>query len=231
MSQIKIKKINIMDTQKQINIFIVDDNKVFGQALKANIEIAFEGVPLMIQSFETGEKCMENLMQVKPELVILDYYLNTKYPYAADGVEVLDWIKKENPESNVIMLTRDDHIDVALKSFHHGASDYVVKIENQFESINHSIANIFTLYGHHLKELNVETEKDLNSNILKITMRINDQYPELSKYLEEMQDTIPDEKSPEITLKNLKAYYDSLNSMLNKYILERPNNAMQKQNL
>ena len=63
-------------------------------------------------------------------------------------------------------------------------------------------------------------EHELNSKILKITMTIKDQYPELSKYIEEMPVTIPDEKNPEITLKNLKAYYDSLNSMLNKYILE-----------
>ena len=63
-------------------------------------------------------------------------------------------------------------------------------------------------------------EHELNSKILKITMKIKDQYPELSKFIEEMSMTIPDEKNPEITLKNLKAYYDSLNSMLNKYILE-----------
>ena len=65
-----------------------------------------------------------------------------------------------------------------------------------------------------------EPEKDLNAKILKITMTIKDQYPELSQYLEEMQDTIPDQKYPEITLKNLRSYYDSLSAILNKYILE-----------
>lgn len=72
--------------------------------------------------------------------------------------------------------------------------------------------------------INGETEKELNTKILKITMTIKDKYPELSKSIEEMQVTIPDEKHPEITQKNLKEYYDSLNSMLNKYILEYPNN-------
>lgn len=69
-----------------------------------------------------------------------------------------------------------------------------------------------------LKEkLNMETIRDLNSKILKIMTKITDQHPELSKYIEEMQETIPFEKNPEINLKNLKAYYDSLNMMLNKY--------------
>lgn len=65
-----------------------------------------------------------------------------------------------------------------------------------------------------------DTEHELNEKILKITMKIKDQYPELTKYLTEMEVTIPDEKDPEITLKNLKAYFDSLNTMLDKYILE-----------
>lgn len=67
-----------------------------------------------------------------------------------------------------------------------------------------------------------ESEKDLNAEILKLTLKIKDQYPELSKYIEEMPVTIPDEKHPEITPNNLKAYYDSLTSLLNKYILEHP---------
>ena len=65
-------------------------------------------------------------------------------------------------------------------------------------------------------------EKDLNSKILNITMRIKDHYPELSKYLEEMPVTVPSENDPEITLNNLKLYYESLNSILNKYKVDYP---------
>ena len=44
-----------------------------------------------------------------------------------------------------------------------------------------------------------EAEKEWNSKILKITLQISEQYPELSKYLEEMPVTIPVDKKPEIT--------------------------------
>lgn len=60
-------------------------------------------------------------------------------------------------------------------------------------------------------------EKDLNSKIMEITMVIKEQHPELLEYLNEMPETIPTEKNPEITLKNLSAYYNSLNAVLNKY--------------
>jgi len=69
---------------------------------------------------------------------------------------------------------------------------------------------------------NDQIENDLNAKILKITMRIKDFYPELSKYLEEMPVTVPSENDPEITFNNLKSYYESLNSMLNKYKVEHP---------
>ena len=65
-----------------------------------------------------------------------------------------------------------------------------------------------------------QMEKDLNSKILKITMRIKDQYPELSQYLEEMPVTVPSENDPEITLDQLKSYYESLKSLLNKYKMD-----------
>jgi hypothetical protein len=67
-----------------------------------------------------------------------------------------------------------------------------------------------------------QIENDLNSKILKITMKIKDHYPELSQYLEEMPVTVPSENDPEVTLNQLRSYYESLNSMLNKYKVDYP---------
>ena len=132
-----------MNKKNQINIFIVDDNKVFSLALKADIETAFPKMPIKIHSFVTGETCMQRFNQEKPQVVILDYHLNSRYPDAADGIKVLDWIKRTNYKTEVIMLTSDDHIDIAIKSFHHDASDYVVKTETKFRKINYSLFNLF----------------------------------------------------------------------------------------
>ena len=66
------------------------------------------------------------------------------------------------------------------------------------------------------------TEKDLNEKILKITMKIKDHYPELSKYLDEMPVTVPSEKDPEMSINLLREYYESLHSVLNQYQIEYP---------
>lgn len=66
----------------------------------------------------------------------------------------------------------------------------------------------------------MKTEAEIEDAILKITMKIKTDYPELSKYLEEMPTTIPDVKNPEINIKILQDYYNSLESLLKKYTLK-----------
>ncbi len=63
----------------------------------------------------------------------------------------------------------------------------------------------------------MKTEKELNDAILKITMTINEKFPELSKYMEEMPITIPNTENPVMGNKTLTDYYDSLVALLEKY--------------
>lgn len=64
----------------------------------------------------------------------------------------------------------------------------------------------------------MKTEKELNRDILQITMKIKEQFPELSKYVLEMPVTIPVTDNPEINRKALQDYHDSLSVLLKDYI-------------
>lgn len=66
-------------------------------------------------------------------------------------------------------------------------------------------------------KLVTESEIDLNNKIIAITMRIQKEFPELSKYLNEMPVTIPIENNPEITTEILNNYYESLFKFLKSY--------------
>lgn len=57
----------------------------------------------------------------------------------------------------------------------------------------------------------------LNAQILDITMLIKKQYPELSLFIEEMPVSIPNKEYPEITVKNLTTYLESLVELKLKY--------------
>lgn len=69
----------------------------------------------------------------------------------------------------------------------------------------------------------MKTLAEISSNILKLTMKIQENHPELSNYLSEMPDTIPEKKYMIINKKILKKYYNSLVMLVKKYELEHQN--------
>jgi hypothetical protein len=73
-------------------------------------------------------------------------------------------------------------------------------------------------------------EKEINEKIMKVTMVINENFPELSKYLNEMPITIPTENNPEINVKNLEKYYETLVGLFRKYVAEHQLNYINQRN-
>jgi len=63
----------------------------------------------------------------------------------------------------------------------------------------------------------MKTENEINKDIIETTMVIDETFPELSKYIEEMPVTISNTNEPEINETNLKDYQSSLDALLNKY--------------
>ena len=68
----------------------------------------------------------------------------------------------------------------------------------------------------------METKKEITEKIFKITVLIQEKYPELSDYLDEVQDTIPAMEHPEVDAGTLSKYYETLDNMLKDYLLEHP---------
>lgn len=66
----------------------------------------------------------------------------------------------------------------------------------------------------------METETEINAKIMKLTMVIQENYPELSKYINEMPITIPVDATPEVTIKGLQKYHDTLLTWFRNYVAE-----------
>lgn len=128
-----------MKEDTKIKIFLVDDDMIYLKLL----EIEFlQHADFTIESFATGELCIENLKHA-PDIIILDYYLDSIDKRAMNGIEVLDKIKNYNPDIPVVMLSSDDKIDVAISCMDHKAFDYVVKNESAFIRMQMIISTIF----------------------------------------------------------------------------------------
>jgi len=103
-------------------ILIVDDEPDIREVLS----ISLEDSGYTVYSAESGAAALEIFKEVSPPIVLTDI----KMP-GMDGIELLDKIKHENPEAEVIMITGHGDMDVAIKSLHYDATDFITKPINE----------------------------------------------------------------------------------------------------
>lgn len=137
-----------MATAPKRYVFLIDDEPVQNEMLKDYLSERFL---FELKTFSNGEDALQN-MDLKPEIVVLDYYLNKDTANAKNGVEVLKAIKEVSPETSVIMLSGQDKIDIAVDTMKYGAFDYVVKGESAFTRVENIMNNLGEM--HKIKALN-----------------------------------------------------------------------------
>jgi two-component system OmpR family response regulator len=128
-----------MNNENKIKLFLVDDDALFLKSL----EIEFlQHADFIIETYATGELCVAELSN-KPDVIVLDYFLNGIVKDAMNGIDTLDRIKAFNPNIPVVMLSSQDKIEVAVNCMKHQAFDYIVKSETAFIRLQKAISTIF----------------------------------------------------------------------------------------
>ena len=130
-----------MKAENKIKLFLVDDDVLFLKSLELEF---LERGDFDIETYVTGERCVENL-SAKPDIIILDYLLDGTDKSAMHGIATLDKIKAFDAGIPVIMLSAQDSIDVAINCMHHKAFDYVVKSETAFLRLQKIITSVVHL--------------------------------------------------------------------------------------
>ena len=139
----ELKIYNMAADQSTQYIFLVDDEPIQNEMLKDHISSRFT---YQLKTYENGEDAIRDL-NLNPAIVVLDFHLNSHLANAQNGVEVLKKIKEQRPDTEVIMLSGQDKIDVAIDSMKHGAYDYVIKGETAFSRIENILNNIIELHS------------------------------------------------------------------------------------
>ena len=86
-------------------------------------------------------ECLKNL-SLDPQIIFLDYNFDMVGKDALDGIDILKEVKKTNPDTEVVMFSGQDKIEVAVNSMKYGAFDYIVKNESAFHRSENVIFNI-----------------------------------------------------------------------------------------
>ncbi len=99
-------------------ILVVDDEP----GIRKVLGIYLSDMGYDILEAQNGEEAFKMFQSHKPEIVLSDI----KMP-GMDGIDLLQAIKKEEPETEVIMITGHGDIDLAIKSLKHEATDFITK--------------------------------------------------------------------------------------------------------
>jgi two-component system, OmpR family, response regulator len=137
------------NNHNKIKVFLVDDDAVYLKL--SQIDLLDQG-DFDVETYATGELCLKNLSH-NPDLIVLDYDLNGIDKTAMNGIQTLDKIKRYNSDINVVMMSSQSEIDVAVNCMQHRAFDYIVKDKTAYMRLKNVINRIYN-YKAIDKELN-----------------------------------------------------------------------------
>ncbi|MBT4337271.1 MAG: response regulator [Bacteroidetes bacterium] len=130
-------------------IFIVEDDPMYSGMIESHLEQEYS----LITVYSSAEECIDNLHR-RPDIIIMDYHLDSM-----NGLEATKNIKAVNPDIQVILVSSQEQLQVAVNTLKYGAYDYVMKDEAALFRIKSLINKI--LY------LNAVVTKNQSFNLLK----------------------------------------------------------------
>ncbi len=144
---------------KKYLIYSVEDDAIYRRLIGYKISM---NVDYEIQLFEDA-KSLISALSVKPDVMILDYNLPDM-----GGMELFDKVSELSPNSQVIIVSAQDDIEIALTLIKKGAFDYIVKNEQTLDWLWKSLIQAVE---------KVETNKEL----LQLRQEVNQKFDFSSK--------------------------------------------------
>ena len=99
-------------------ILIVDDE----QDLCEVLALSLSDLGYKVFTAKDGENALRVFKEVKPSIVLTDIRMP-----GMDGIELLQKVKQEDSDIEVIMITGHGDIDLAIQSLKHEATDFITK--------------------------------------------------------------------------------------------------------
>ncbi|MBN4061971.1 response regulator [Bacteroidales bacterium AH-315-I05] len=135
-----------MNYKEKIKIFIVEDDTFFNKMIENHLKTinksgGFQDYFFSTNSYSTGEECLKNLSK-NPDIIILDYYLDSENKSAQNGFRTLQQIKKKNKNVIVIILSSQQEMVMTVELLKAGAYDYVMKDDSCFFRIGALVQKI-----------------------------------------------------------------------------------------
>ncbi|MBL4654782.1 MAG: sigma-54-dependent Fis family transcriptional regulator [Bacteroidia bacterium] len=123
----------------KLNISIVEDDEFFASIAEKAILYSSDEHEFSVEKFTSGEEFLE-ILSSNPNIVILDLNLP-----GISGLEVLEKIKDYNNQIKVIVISEQKEVELVVKIYRAGASDYVVKSPDCFDELIRSFNKLTSI--------------------------------------------------------------------------------------
>ena len=104
-----------------ISIALVDDHRLFRSGI-ASLIAKFPKYHILFEAADGEELIRKLTPKVKPHIVLLDINMPKK-----DGIETAEWLRKNYPEVNIIVLSMFEDAERVLQMIKIGVKGYLLK--------------------------------------------------------------------------------------------------------
>jgi DNA-binding NtrC family response regulator len=143
-----------MEKNNKTTIFLVEDNEMFAETLA----ISLQNQGFIVHSFRSGEQMISS-WEDDPDIILLDYYIESPLGYAMNGEKILRFIRRITKNLPVVMLTSNSDIGEATSLLKQGAVDFIVKDDELVPNLEQTLKQILE---------SVKLRQEMNVNLLKI---------------------------------------------------------------
>ena len=123
-----------------VRLILADDHRMLRQGLRRSLEeFGFD----VVGEAADGNEAVELARQLRPDVVLMDVSMPV-----LDGVEATRAVRREAPETQVVMLTMHSDADIIARALQAGAAGYLVKdcsIEEVVDAVRMAASDWATL--------------------------------------------------------------------------------------
>jgi len=111
-------------TERSLTVTIVDDDDIF----RKRIGKILDPVVDQLHFCRSGKELLNSAAEKKADLILLDLQLQDM-----DGLTILDRVKKNDPNKEVVIITGNSSVDSAVTAIKKGAGNYLCKPINRHD--------------------------------------------------------------------------------------------------
>lgn len=147
----------------KLKVAVVDDDPMMLKLVQLMLE---QIVDIEIYTYPTGEKLIADLAINKPDILVSDFWLNSKTSDAMSGMELVKKLRLTISDLPVIMISSQKDLEIALELIKLKVVDYLEKSDDFARKVELSVREVISMIL-----LNREIEVTQNS-ILKDTKHL-----------------------------------------------------------